>query len=153
MGLGLPASMAWQLEQRRSETSLPATGSPGAIGSRVLIVDDAPGARACLRAVLEILGVSIAEAADGAEAFGYILAEHFELVVTDLRMEPVDGARLIMAIHLLPLDRRPQILVHSADAGMPSEVQRHALRRVDGIVVKPATPATLLGAASRLLTR
>lgn len=121
--------------------------------SRILLVDDVAGARARLRAIFNVLDAAIADAADGGEAFALICAQPFDLIVTDLCMEPVDGAKLIMATQLIAPVSRPRIMVHSADADAPSDAQKQALRFADGVVVKPATPARLLACAADLLGR
>jgi signal transduction histidine kinase len=79
----------------------------------VLIVDDESLIRLNLRALLEDLGYSVSEAADGREALVVLKRESPDLVLTDLRMPEMDGLSLIMAIHEIRPDT-PVIVVSGA---------------------------------------
>jgi DNA-binding NtrC family response regulator len=61
--------------------------------SRVLIVDDDDTLRLLLREMLQILGLDVTAAGDGAEAFALLAAgESFDLLITDVRMPGhIDG--------------------------------------------------------------
>lgn len=80
-----------------------------------LIVDDHPASRQVTIAILGALGVSC-EAVEGVDA---AIARQSEdghaLVLTDLCMPDGGGERLIRHFSSLPADRRPQVVVISAD--------------------------------------
>ncbi|MCE5336673.1 MAG: response regulator [Desulfobacteraceae bacterium] len=66
----------------------------------ILVVDDEEIARTNLEYVLRKEGYEVSSAVNGQEAFSMLKQHEFELVVTDLKMEKMDG------IHLLEAARR-----------------------------------------------
>ena len=65
---------------------------------RVLVVDDEPGVRFTLRAILEDEGVDVDEASDGQAALARVRRGGIDLVLSDLSMPVLDGLGLIAAI-------------------------------------------------------
>jgi two-component system response regulator HydG len=63
--------------------------------SRALIVDDDPGARATLDALLKRAGYAVDTASDGARALAIANARTPDVVVTDLKMPGMDGMELL----------------------------------------------------------
>jgi CheY-like chemotaxis protein len=58
---------------------------------RVLVVDDEPGIRATVSAMLEIEGYAVAEAMNGAEALVAVESDPPDLILLDMRMPVLDG--------------------------------------------------------------
>src|SRR5262245_64308703 len=67
---------------------------------KILVVDDEPGVRRSLAIMLRRGGYEVTEAGSVAEAVGRLKGEAFNLVIGDLRMEPLNG------VDLLTLTRR-----------------------------------------------
>jgi putative nucleotidyltransferase with HDIG domain len=65
---------------------------------RVLVVDDEPGIRAALEAILHQCGHKVVKAENGRRAQEILSLESFDLVITDLQMPEVDGLVLIQWI-------------------------------------------------------
>jgi len=65
---------------------------------RVLVVDDEEMARANMEHVLRKEGHEVRTAANGVAALSYLENEEFDLVITDLKMEKMDGIQLLEAI-------------------------------------------------------
>ncbi len=63
--------------------------------ARILIVDDEPIARDNLDYVLRKEGYQTVVAENGAQAISELERESFDLVMTDLRMQPVDGMEVL----------------------------------------------------------
>jgi DNA-binding NtrC family response regulator len=61
----------------------------------VLVVDDEESVRVTLAAILGELGYDVREAASGDEAVALLKKVEFDLVLTDLRMEGVDGLQVM----------------------------------------------------------
>lgn len=85
-------------------------------GGRCLVVDDHPASRQVTIAILGALGLPC-EAVEGVDAAIARQAEEGHmLVLTDLCMPQGGGERLIRHFSSLPADRRPKVVVISADA-------------------------------------
>ncbi len=66
--------------------------------SRVLVVDDEEIARTNLEYILRKEGHQVATAANGLEALDKARGEEFDVVLTDLKMEKMDGIQLLEAV-------------------------------------------------------
>lgn len=66
--------------------------------SRILVVDDEENVRITTAAILEQEGYELDTASDGHEALDKIKDGDFDLVLTDLRMEGLDGSALLQEI-------------------------------------------------------
>lgn len=65
----------------------------GGLAKCVLIVDDEPSVRSVIRRLLQHYGITVIDAATGTEAIEIFRARNAEidLVLLDVRMEPLDG--------------------------------------------------------------
>jgi len=52
-------------------------------------------------------GADVTTARDGEEGLGYLLTQHFDVLLTDLRMPKMDGFELLQHCHTLPPAHRP----------------------------------------------
>jgi two-component system, NtrC family, response regulator HydG len=68
------------------------------VNGRILVVDDDAGVRYTLQEILRDAGFSVALAEHGEQALGMSRVEHFDLVISDLRMTPMDGLALLEAL-------------------------------------------------------
>ncbi|MFH1113688.1 MAG: endopeptidase La [Pseudomonadota bacterium] len=66
--------------------------------AKLLVVDDEEAARRNMARALEKAGYSTAVAADGTEALAKAEVEDFDLVITDLKMEKMDGIQLLESL-------------------------------------------------------
>jgi two-component system, NtrC family, response regulator HydG len=64
----------------------------------LLVVDDEPGQRTMLRAVLTAEGYHVAEAEDGDSALAHVEAHFYDLILMDVRMAQLDGMAALKAI-------------------------------------------------------
>jgi two-component system response regulator HydG len=64
----------------------------------LLVVDDEPGQRTMLRAVLTAEGYHVAEAEDGDAALAHVEAHFYDLILMDVRMAQLDGMAALKAI-------------------------------------------------------
>jgi DNA-binding NtrC family response regulator len=62
---------------------------------RLLVVEDEPTMRIALSDALRAEGYTVAEAADGVEGLHHMQEEHFDMLITDLRLPRVDGLQLL----------------------------------------------------------
>ncbi|MGH8071406.1 MAG: sigma-54-dependent transcriptional regulator [Candidatus Entotheonellia bacterium] len=66
----------------------------------ILIVDDEPGQRTMLRAVLTAEGYHVTEADDGAAALAHVETHFYDLILMDVRMAQLDGMAALKAINV-----------------------------------------------------
>ena len=74
---------------------------------RVLIVDDDPAILEVLEMRLAAMGLGVTATSDPNAALSAVDSSRFDLALVDLRMEPMDGIRLMEALH----ERQPRLPV------------------------------------------
>jgi CheY-like chemotaxis protein len=89
---------------------------------RVLLVDDEPDLLAILASLLEDEGYSVATATSGPEAVERARGEHFDVVVSDLKMPGMGGLEILAAIGAVDPDVRSVLMT-----GFVSEETRSLL--------------------------
>ncbi len=107
----------------------------------ILLVDDDPGLLTLLSLRLRSAGFDVEVAKSGDEALGRLSARQPHLVITDLRMDGMDGMALFDNIH----ERHPSlpVLILTAHGSIPDAV--HAMRKgVFGYLTKPFHGKSLL---------
>ncbi|MBT0962031.1 response regulator [Denitromonas iodatirespirans] len=116
---------------------------------KVLLVDDSPHARRCIRGVLEQLGLRhFIEAGDGTEAVGILGDTMVDLVVTDYNMPEMDGRALVEHIRQHSWQTSVPVLMVTSeqDASRLAAIEKAG---VSGICDKPFDA----GSVRRLLHR
>jgi len=124
---------------------------------RVLVVDDEADAREFVRTVMEDLGLTVIEAADGEQGLAAAQREKPDLIVLDVQMPKKDGyavfsalrrddeTKAIPVIMLTAVTARTGLDIDAEDMGdyLGSEPEAY--------VDKPIEPAALSEVATRLL--
>ena len=115
-------------------------------GLRVLVVDDHPSARLMLRNLLAMFTQDIDEAASGEEALAswQAAAERpYDLLLLDWRLPGISGVEVARRIRTADGATQPLIVMVTAFGF--DEVRGDArAARVDGFLVKPVSPSTLV---------
>lgn len=109
---------------------------------RLLFVDDEPGIRTTLAAILEMHGFHVTSCATVQEALSAIQKNSYDVLLTDLNIgQPADGFTLVSAMR-----RTQPEAVNVIITGYPAfETALHAIRaQVDDYFVKPADPLELV---------
>jgi len=118
--------------------------------ARILVVDDQKNMRATTALMLSHEGYAVEQAGDGGEALDRLAEGLFDLVLTDLRMEPVDGLEILKrAPELSP---GIQVIFMTAYGTIESAVEAMRLGAVD-YVAKPFKRDELLIRIQRALER
>jgi CheY-like chemotaxis protein len=81
-------------------------------GPTVLVVDDEPGMRDTLVAILELHGYRVWAAPDGETAFSALQEQAFDVLVMDIRMPGRDGVSVLQDIGISP----PRVILMTAYA-------------------------------------
>lgn len=111
--------------------------------ARILVVDVSPVARKFHVYLLTFLGYQVDEAEDGYLAMEMLLANSFDLVITDINMPRMDGFQFISEIRGLPAYKEiPIVIVTSQD--LASDIDRGTLLGANLYIIKPTEPEKLV---------
>jgi DNA-binding response OmpR family regulator len=105
-------------------------------GETVLIVDDAPANLKLTRLVLSDAGYDVCTATDAEEALKLVKDFRPRAVLTDIRLQGVDGLELVRQLRTDPATHDMVILAVTASA-LRSDEQKAAEAGCDGFIVKP----------------
>jgi DNA-binding NtrC family response regulator len=106
----------------------------------ILVLDDEPIVGKRLRAALEKNGYGVEVFEDSRAALRRLDEKEFDIVVTDVRMEEVDGIQVLE--HVLERSRRTRVIVITGYATV--EVAREALAKgAFDFIAKPFKPDDL----------
>jgi len=112
----------------------------------VLLVDDEPIVGKRLKPALEKSGYQIETYEDGSQALERIAQHNFDIVVTDIRMEPVDGLKVLEAA--LRKNPRTKVIIITGYATV--EIAREALSKgAFDVIAKPFRPNDLREAITK----
>ena len=116
--------------------------------NRILVVDDEENVRITTAAILEQEGYEVASARDGREALALAARSRYDLVLTDLRMEDMDGSALIQELQ----QRHPGVVAVVLTGYATIESSIDALRQgVYDYLVKPCVVEDLKRTVRRAL--
>ncbi|MEU3946546.1 response regulator [Streptomyces sp. NPDC029526] len=121
---------------------------PGASG-RVLVVDDNKVIRQLIRVNLELEGIEVVTAADGAECLEVVHQVRPDAVTLDVVMPRLDGIRTAARLRSDPRTRDLPLAIVSACS--PQEVESGLDVGVDAFLAKPFEPAELVRVVRRLV--
>ncbi|AGC42469.1 sigma-54 dependent DNA-binding response regulator [Myxococcus stipitatus DSM 14675] len=117
---------------------------------RILVVDDQRNMRATTALLLRAENYTVFEAGTGDEALGHLAGGSIDLLLTDLKMEPMDGLTLLRrALEVAP---RLQIIMMTAFGSIESAVEAMRLGAYD-YVTKPFKESELRYRVERALER
>jgi DNA-binding NtrC family response regulator len=136
------------MPERSTERPAPTNGRAAARRSRILVVDDEENVRITTAAILEQEGYDVGTASDGRAALEMAARSHYDLVLTDLRMEDMDGSTLLHELQ----QRHPSVvtIVLTGYASIESSID--ALRQgVYDYLVKPCMIEDLKRTVGRAL--
>ena len=116
----------------------------------ILVVEDDPQLRDALCLTLECAGHRVLGAADGQAALRLLDREAFNLVVSDLRMQPMDGIELLKAIR--GRETHLPVLLMTAFGDVDKAVSAMRAGACD-FLLKPFEPKVLLEHVARYAAR
>jgi CheY-like chemotaxis protein len=99
---------------------------------RVLLVDDEASIRMLLRTALEVADFQVETASSAREAIARLPVSHFDLVITDMRMETVTSGYEVARV-ASRLDPRPTIVILTA---FPIPASQWRAAGADALIVK-----------------
>ncbi|MFI5994802.1 response regulator [Streptomyces sp. NPDC051362] len=123
---------------------------PGASG-RVLVVDDNKVIRQLIRVNLEVEGLEVVTAADGAECLDVVHQVRPDVVTLDVVMPRLDGLRTAARLRADPRTRNLPLAIVSACTQY--EVESGLDVGVDAFLAKPFEPSELVRLVKQLVER
>jgi two-component system response regulator HydG len=117
----------------------------------ILIVDDEEEIRTLLKRIFETQkpDYRVVTAPDGFTAIGRLMQHGFDLVLTDWRMDDMDGLELAEVIRDMSPDTRILVMTGSATSELDGRVE--ALGLADW-VAKPFTPGHILNVVEQIMS-
>jgi len=128
----------------------PITANTLASTTRILVVDDQRNMRATTAMLLRAAGYEVLEAADGEEALRLLGSSAVHLLLTDLKMEPMDGMTLLK--RGLEVSPQTQVILMTAFGSIESAVEAMRLGAYD-YVTKPFQERELVHRVARAVER
>lgn len=119
---------------------------------KVLIVEDEPDLRLIVRLSLRERGVTVVEAASGADGVEVARTERPDIVLLDVMMPAMDGPTTFEALRTDATTCGIPVVFLTAKA-MPSEIDRLLALGAAGVLVKPFDPLALADELARILGR
>lgn len=116
----------------------------------ILLVDDEKSVRMTLAVLLQKMGYRVQESPNGAEAIEKLKSQFFDLVMTDLKMEPVDGIEVLKKAK--EINPSTEVLVMTAYSTVESGVEAIKLGAYD-YIQKPFEKDELLIIVGKALER
>jgi len=148
-GRGTTFTLTFPAAAWTAETSAPTAAVPSRRPARVLVVDNEPQVRSVLSEILERAGYGVTTAAGGAEALEAFAPDRFDVVLTNIGMDNMNGWQL--AERIRAQDAAVGLLLVTGWGLHESERERlHALR-VHACLFKPVHPAELDAAVQAAL--
>jgi CheY-like chemotaxis protein len=117
----------------------------------ILVIDDESVIRQVVRAILELAGYKVFEAADVATGLDLFRKHKPRLVITDLMMPGIDGATAIREMRSTDPNQPIIVMSGSGDPGEALGLGPGEVSDTLGIVEKPFEPRDLITAVRRIL--
>jgi two-component system, chemotaxis family, chemotaxis protein CheY len=128
---------------------------PGLERIKVLVVEDKQHMRTLLRALLQALGVrEIEEASHGLAALEILKKTRYDIILSDLSMEPMNGLEFTRRVRALEPEMNPTvpvIMISGHTERQHVEAARDA--GVSEFLVKPVTMQNLTARVTQVLER
>jgi DNA-binding NtrC family response regulator len=120
------------------------------VAGHILVVDDEPSMRTTLSILLKRKGYRVSLAESGTEALPILAPGEFDMILTDLKMEGMDGIELLRRIKAV--DPQVEVLIFTAYGTIATAVEAMKLGAYD-YIGKPFEEEELLLKIARALER
>jgi type IV pilus assembly protein PilB len=140
---------------KTAPASVPAPASAAAAANgrrRVLVVEDSATTMQVIKYFLEIEGFEVLAAEDGRIGLEVALAEHPDVIVSDVNMPSMGGMEMVKALRGEPGMSGVRILMLTSDDSIESETESLAAG-ADDYILKPVEPRRLAARVKALLGR
>ncbi len=118
--------------------------------AQVLVVDDEGANRYSVSKTLQRVGYIVSEAASGEEALDFVIGQEYDVVLTDIRMQGIDGVELLRRIKEQSPDAIVILMTGYASLGTAVEALRLGAH---DYLIKPSTSQDIRQSVSRGIER
>lgn len=118
--------------------------------AKVLVVDDEGPNRYSVSKTLQRVGYTVSEAASGEDALDIMITQDFDVVLTDIRMEGIDGIELLRLIREQSPDAIVILMTGFASLGNAVEALRLGAH---DYLIKPSSSVDIRNSVSRGVER
>ena len=115
---------------------------------RALVVEDDPTTRAMLKALIESMGCTVEEAADGEEAIEKLDDKDYSVVLLDIVLPKVSGTQVMEHLHAFAPDMLERVIVVT---GLNVDDIRRLFPTVCHALTKPVMPGRLRESITKCL--
>jgi CheY-like chemotaxis protein len=119
--------------------------------AKILIVEDSPGGRGLVAALLRKQGHDILETANGVMALTATGRERPDLIVLDINMPVMDGFEFLERLRADPEIAGARVILHTSTSESAETLAKAASLGVSTILPKSALPAVILAAVNKEL--
>ena len=121
---------------------------------KLLIVDDEPDSREVVQRILQGYGAEVTAAKSAEQALSKLEGEHFDILISDIGMQEMDGYELIRRVRASARQAGNEISAVALTAYARSEDRRSAVQAgFDMFISKPVDPAELIAVVERCAAR
>jgi len=118
--------------------------------AKVLVIDDESLMREFIEEAMTRAGYRVVSSGSGAEGVELIKTQPFDLIITDLKMEPVDGLEVLQAS--VKVSPETPVIIMTAYATIDTAIETLKAGAMD-YLVKPFTPEAIEIAVKRALDK
>lgn len=121
--------------------------------ANILIVEDKKGIRRAIASRLAQNGHAITEAEDGQDAIDHLRQTRFDLIITEVLLQNVDGTEVLAWLESQP-EKTPVIAMSAGNSQIPAEMALLlAKTQANATLQKPIDEAELLRLVDMLLKK
>jgi two-component system chemotaxis response regulator CheY len=107
------------------------------VSKRILVVDDSAAIRRAIRRILESLGFTVEEAADGNQALTYCTEwGNADVILLDIDMPVMDGLSFLRELRANAAVRQPPVIICSTHNSL-AKIQEALALGADEYIMKP----------------
>lgn len=121
------------------------------MSARILVIEDNEDNIMLVDYLLRARGYEPLLARDGPDGLRLAELEHPDLILLDLRMDPMDGYQVAATIRADP-ELKDTLLIAVTASAMAGDRERIAAAGFDGYIQKPIEPTTFVDTVERFLS-
>ena len=119
--------------------------------AKILVVEDSPGGRGLVAALLRAKGHDVLETANGVMALTSTKREHPDLIILDINMPVMDGFEFMRRLRADPEIAPARVMLHTSTHESPDTLAKAASLGIVTVLSKAAKPDEIFAAVNKEL--